>query len=39
MIFIRKISKGHKFIKIEGGVTVLVLCVLSDDAFCLYQVS
>ena len=31
MIFIGKISKGHNSVKRVGGVTVLVLCTLSDD--------
>ena len=26
-----KISKGHNSVKIVGGVTVLVLCISSDD--------
>ena len=32
MILIGKISKGHNSTKIEGGVTVLGLCTISDDA-------
>ena len=39
MIFIRKISKGHNFVKNEGGVPILVLCTSSDDALYLYKVS
>ena len=39
MIFIRKISKGHNSVKNVGGVSVLVLCTLSDDGLYLYQVS
>ena len=39
MIFIGKISKGHNSIKNVGGVTVLVLCTLSDDGLHLYKVS
>ena len=38
-IFIRNISKGHNFTKIVGGVTVLVLCTLSDTSLFLYPVS
>ena len=37
--FIRKISKGHNFTKIVGGVTVLVLCKLSDISLFFYPVS
>ena len=39
MIFIRKISKGHNSVKNVGGVSILVLCTLSDDGLYLYQVS
>ena len=39
MNFIRTISKGHNSIKNVGGVSVLVLFTLSDDALYLYQVS
>ena len=39
MIFIRKISKGHNSVKNVGGLSVLVLCTLSDDGLYLYQVS
>ena len=39
MIFIRKISKGHNSVKNVGGVSVLVLCTLSDDGLYLHQVS
>ena len=35
-IFIRKISEGHNFTKIVGGVTALVLCILSDNSLFLY---
>ena len=31
MNFKRKISKGHNSLKNVGGVSVLVLCTLSDD--------
>ena len=37
-ISILKFTKGHNSIHV-GGVMVLVLCTLSDDAFYLYQVS
>ena len=37
-IFIRKISKGHNSVKNVGGVSVLVLCISSDDGLYLYQV-
>ena len=30
---------GHNSIKNEGGVSVLVLCTLSDDHLYLYKVS
>ena len=30
MIFIGKISKGHNSVKTVGGVTVFILCTLSD---------
>ena len=36
---ISKFSKGHHSIKNVGGVMVLVLCLLSDDALYLYEVS
>ena len=39
MVLIRKISKGHNSVKNEGGVTVLFLCILSDDGLYVYQVS
>ena len=39
MIFIGKISKGHNSIKNVGAVTVLFLCISSDDALYLYIVS
>ena len=38
-IFIRKISRGHNSIKNVGGMSVLVICTLSDDGLYLYQVS
>ena len=38
-IFIRKISKGHKFANIVGGILVLVLCTSSDNGLYLFQVS
>ena len=38
MIFILKFSKGHTYVKTVGGVTILVLCTLSDDALYVYQV-
>ena len=31
IIFIQKISKGHTSAKNVGGVTVLVLCISSDN--------
>ena len=34
-----KISKGHNSVKNVGGVTVLVLCISSDDGLNLYKVS
>ena len=37
-IFILNIPKENNFEKI-GGVKVLVLCILSDDALYLFQVS
>ena len=33
-----KFTKGHKSVKSEGGVEVLVLCTSSDNALYLYQV-
>ena len=40
MIFIGvKVSKGHYFLKIGGGVMVLVLCTSPDDGSYLYRVS
>ena len=39
MTFIGKISKGHNSIKYISGVTVLVLCTLSDDGSYLYKAS
>ena len=36
---ISKFSKGHYSVKNVGGVLVLVLCLLSDDALYLYKVS
>ena len=39
MIFIGKNSKGHNSVKNVGGVSVLILCTLSDDGLYLYQVS
>ena len=39
MISIVKISKGNNSIKNEGGVTLLVLCTLSNDTLYLYPVS
>ena len=38
-VFKGKISKGHNSVKNVGGVSVLVLCLLSDDGLYLYQVS
>ena len=35
----RKISKGHNSVKHVDGVSILVLCTLSDDGIYLYQVS
>ena len=37
--FYIKIFKGAPFRKNVGGVMVLVLCLLSDDALYLYKVS
>ena len=37
MIFILK-TKGRNSVKTVGGVTVFVLCILSDNALYLYQV-
>ena len=34
-IFLIKLSKGHNSIKNEGGVMILKLCTLSDDALYL----
>ena len=34
-----KISKGHNSVKNVDGVSVFVLCTLSDDDLYLYQVS
>ena len=39
MISFYEISKGYNFIKIVAGVTVLFLCILSDDALYLCHVS
>ena len=39
MTFMGKISKGHNSVKNVGGVTILVLCTLSDDGSYLYKVS
>ena len=39
MTSIRKISKGHNSVKNVGGVSVLVLCTLSDGGLYLYKVS
>ena len=36
---IYKFSKGHHSLKNVGGVMVLVLCLLSDEALYLYKVS
>ena len=36
---ISKISKGHHSVNNVGGLVVLVLCLLSDDAVYLYKVS
>ena len=33
-----KFTKGHNSVKSVGGVKVLVLCTLSDNALYLYQV-
>ena len=37
--FHQKFSKGHNSVRNVGGVTVLLLCTLSDDGLYLYQVS
>ena len=34
-----KISKGHNSVKTVDGVTVLFLCILSDDGLYFYSVS
>ena len=39
MIFIRKFSKGHNYVKNVGGVTVLFLFTLSDGGLYLFKVS
>ena len=39
MISNSQFSKGDLFHKNVGGVMVLVLCLLSDDALDLYKVS
>ena len=39
MIGILKFKKGLNYLKTVGGVTIPVLCTLSDDAIYLYQVS
>ena len=36
--FHKKKSKGHNSVKDVGGVSVLVLCISSDDGLYLYQV-
>ena len=38
-VTIVKFAKGHNSVKNVGGVMVLVLCMSSDDALYLYQVS
>ena len=38
-ISVLKITKGHNSVNNVGRVMVLVLCILSDDALHLYQVS
>ena len=37
--FQSKLFKGQNFVKNVDGVTVLVLCISSDDALYLYKVS
>ena len=37
-ISLLKFLKEHNSAKNVGGVTVLILCILSDDAVYLYQV-
>ena len=39
MICILKFAKGHHLVKTVGGVMVLVLCTLSDNALYVFQVS
>ena len=39
MISISRLSKGHNSIKTVGGVLIVVLCTLSDDALYLNKVS
>ena len=40
MSFIKKNSKGHNSVKANvGGVTVLILCTLSDSGLFLYKLS
>ena len=38
-MFIGKTSKGHNSVQNVGRVTVLVLCISSDDGLYLYKVS
>ena len=38
-ISISRLSKGHNSIKTVGGVLIVVLCTLSDDALYLNKVS
>ena len=39
MICILNFTNGYDSVKTVGGVTVLILCILSDDALYVYQVS
>ena len=39
MISLMKFSKGHNFVKNEGGIIDPVFCILTDNALYSYQVS
>ena len=39
MVLIRKISNGYNSVKNVGGVTVLILCTLSNSGLYLNKVS
>ena len=38
-IFIAKTSKGHNSVNIVAGLTVLVLCTLSDGGLYFYKIA